>query len=83
MLSNGWDLVRRPTGGRAILHTDELTYSVIGPHPEPALAGSVLESYQRLSQALLKALHMLQVPALSECLTRSTRWQRPKRSGVL
>ena len=25
----GYGLVRRPTGGRAILHTDELTYSVI------------------------------------------------------
>ena len=24
----GWDLVRRPTGGRAILHIDELTYSI-------------------------------------------------------
>ena len=26
-----WDVVRRPTGGRAILHTDELTYAVIAP----------------------------------------------------
>jgi len=62
----GWDLVRRPTGGRAILHTDELTYAVIGPHSEPRLAGSVLESYQRLSQALLDALHRLHVPAHSQ-----------------
>jgi lipoate-protein ligase A len=64
--ARGWDLVRRPTGGRAILHTDELTYSVIGPHREARLAGSVLESYQRLSQALLEALHLLKVPARSE-----------------
>ena len=27
----GWELVRRPTGGRAILHVDELTYSVSAP----------------------------------------------------
>src|SRR5690606_14878512 len=47
----GWELVRRPTGGRAILHTDELTYSVIAPLDEPRVAGSVLESYRRLSQA--------------------------------
>ena len=26
----GWEVVRRVTGGRAILHTDELTYSVTG-----------------------------------------------------
>lgn len=62
----GWDLVRRPTGGRAILHTDELTYAVIGPSDEPRLAGSVLESYQRLSQALLEALRALGIPAVSE-----------------
>ena len=56
LMSHGWELVRRPTGGRAILHTDELTYAVIGPPDEPRLAGGVLESYQRLSQALLQAL---------------------------
>lgn len=63
--ANGWDVVRRPTGGRAILHTDELTYSVIGPQNEPLLAGGVLESYQRLSKALLAALHSLGIPAES------------------
>lgn len=59
----GWDLVRRPTGGRAILHTDELTYAVIGPLHEPRLSGSVLESYRRLSEALLAALHLSGIPA--------------------
>ena len=59
----GWDWVRRPTGGRAILHTDELTYSVIAPLAEPRVAGGVLESYQRLSKALLTALHALKIPA--------------------
>lgn len=59
----GWELVRRPTGGRAILHTDELTYAVIAPHSEPRMAGSVLESYQRVSMALLEALRRLNLPA--------------------
>jgi lipoate-protein ligase A len=58
----GWDLVRRPTGGRAILHTDELTYSVIAPVGEPRLAGGVLESYHRLAQGLLAALRSLGLP---------------------
>jgi lipoate-protein ligase A len=62
---NGWQLVRRPTGGRAILHTDELTYSVIGPQEEPRLAGGLLESYQMLSKALLRAIRSLSVPAQS------------------
>ena len=59
----GWDWVRRPTGGRAILHTDELTYSVVAPLTEPRVSGGVLESYQRLSKALLTALHSLKIPA--------------------
>lgn len=61
----GWDWVRRLTGGRAILHTDELTYSVIAPTADPRVAGGVLESYQRLSAALLAALHTLNLNAQS------------------
>ncbi len=58
-----WRLVRRPTGGRAILHTDELTYAVIGSPQDPRLAGSVIESYRRLSSAILHALSLLDIPA--------------------
>ncbi len=60
--ARGWEVVRRVTGGRAILHTDELTYSVITPTDEPRVAGSVLESYHRLAQALLLAVKFLDVP---------------------
>jgi len=59
LLDYGWTVVRRPTGGRAILHIDELTYSVIAPETEPRVSGGVLESYLRLSQALLEALKLL------------------------
>lgn len=55
----GWEVVRRPTGGRAVLHTDELTYSVIAPPGEPRVLGTVLESYHRLAQALVGALDIL------------------------
>lgn len=58
----GWDVVRRATGGRAILHTDELTYSVTGSAEEPALVGGVLESYNRIAQALLLAVKNLGLP---------------------
>ncbi len=60
--ARGWEVVRRPTGGRAVLHTDELTYSVIAPPSEPRLAGSILESYSRLAQALVEALRLLVLP---------------------
>ena len=60
---HGLGLVRRPTGGKAILHGDELTYSVIGSGNDPRLAGGVLQSYCTLSLALLKALHSLGIQA--------------------
>jgi len=60
---NGWDIVRRPTGGRAILHCDELTYSVIGSKHEKRLARDILSSYLVLSKAILSALHKLDIPA--------------------
>jgi lipoate-protein ligase A len=55
----GWDVVRRMTGGRAILHTDELTYSVTGGEDDPVLAGGILESYNRIAQALMYAVREL------------------------
>ena len=61
--AEGWDWVRRPTGGRAILHTDELTYAVAGPIDHPDLAGGVLDCYRRLSAALVRGLEHLGVQA--------------------
>jgi lipoate-protein ligase A len=55
----GWEIVRRATGGRAILHTDELTYSVTAPVDEPRVAGTILESYNRLAGALFAAVQDL------------------------
>ena len=52
----GFGLVRRPTGGRAILHTDELTYSLDAPAAHPLLAGTIVESYRRLSTGLALSL---------------------------
>ncbi len=66
LTSHGWEVVRRPTGGRAILHTDELTYSVSAPPDEPRLQGTVLESYHRLAKALIRALHALDIPVEME-----------------
>lgn len=57
--ARGWDVVRRLTGGRAILHTDELTYSVIAPMSEPRVLGGVIESYRQLSAGLVRGLELL------------------------
>ncbi len=59
---NGWDIVRRITGGRAILHTDELTYAVITSPDEPRMEGDIITSYERISKVLLAALESLALP---------------------
>lgn len=55
----GWDVVRRMTGGRAILHTDELTYSVAVPASDPVVAGDIVASYRRISAAFATGLRQL------------------------
>jgi len=59
----GIDIVRRPTGGRAVLHQYELTYSVIAPEHEEHVRGTIIESYLKISQALLAGLQALGIPA--------------------
>lgn len=54
------DVVRRPTGGRALLHNREVTYSVTAP-VVPGIA--VRESYERINSILLAALERLGVGA--------------------
>jgi lipoyl(octanoyl) transferase len=60
--ARGWEMVRRSTGGRAVLHTDEITYSVIAPLDEPRVMGTLLESYSRLASALVEACRLLGLP---------------------
>lgn len=59
----GYDLVQRPTGGRAILHADELTYAVVGTSPSPLFGATLHETYQIINRALLRFLAMLGVEA--------------------
>lgn len=71
----GW--VRRPTGGRAILHVDELTYSVVTRLDDPRAAGGVVESYRRLSRGLVAGLSLLGVPVIQ------AEYQRNENAGGL
>jgi lipoate-protein ligase A len=56
----GVAFVRRPTGGRAVLHDRELTYSVTAP---TCALGSLRESYRRINRLLRGALAGLGVDA--------------------
>lgn len=59
----GYEIVRRPTGGRAILHTDEFTYSVAAAANHPLMHGGVMDAYLRISNALIAGLRLLGVDA--------------------
>lgn len=57
--AEGLGFVRRPTGGRAVLHDQEVTYSVIVPDSYPELPQSVTASYRMLSEGLLSGFRQL------------------------
>jgi lipoate-protein ligase A len=61
--ARGYDLVRRPTGGRAILHADELTYAVVGTSPSELFGDSLHSTYMRINKALLLFLKELGLDA--------------------
>lgn len=61
--SAGLDIVRRPTGGRAILHADELTYAVVGTSPGPVFGASLHEVYLTINRVLVAFLSELGAPA--------------------
>ena len=56
----GLDVVRRPTGGRAVWHEGEVTYAVAAPI---AAFGSLRESYRRIHERLADGLQALGVAA--------------------
>lgn len=66
LAAEGVEVVRRPTGGRAVLHDRELTYAVVVGAGGP---GSMRGLYRRVNAALVRGLRSLGVPA--ECAPRS------------
>jgi len=67
----GIDIVRRITGGRAVLHRDELTYSVIARIDSDLFPNDVLGTYKVIAAGLLAGLHELGIAA--EMVSRSGR----------
>ncbi len=59
----GIDIVRRPTGGRAVLHDRELTYSLAIPDRRSLVPAGVVPAYRFISGALLDAFARLGVEA--------------------
>jgi lipoate-protein ligase A len=63
---SGIDIVRRPTGGRAVLHDQEVTYSLIVAQPTSFFPDDLLGSYKVISQAIIRGLSFLNVHAVLE-----------------
>jgi len=61
--SRGVDIVRRLTGGRAVLHAEELTYSIVVREDYPAMPSTITASYRYLSGGLLAGLKQLGLDA--------------------
>ncbi|MBW7932298.1 MAG: octanoyltransferase [Gemmatimonadaceae bacterium] len=70
IIAAGVGIVRRPTGGRALLHHREVTYSITAPLRD---AESLTASVKRFNALLLRALHHLGVPATEADTPRSLR----------
>ncbi len=85
----GFGFVRRPTGGRLVLHDNEITYAVISP-AVGRLSGNVTESYSEISKALAKGFELMDIDvdfekgnlssehqrqAANPCFTSSSRYE--------
>ena len=70
------DLVRRLTGGRAVLHWQELTYSVLCRQDDAQLGGSIETAYRRIGECLIEGLRCFGVEATLE--RASSRAARPQ-----
>ncbi len=50
------DIVKRPTGGRAVLHLGDLTYSVLGRVASPFFGSSTVEIYHAISKGVKRGI---------------------------
>lgn len=53
--ARGWEVLRRASGGAAVLHQGQLGYSIVLPAAHPIWSGDLVRSYERLSRPLLAA----------------------------
>ncbi len=87
----GVDIVRRPTGGKAVLHEQELTYAVIAGADSPLFAPDILKTYRVISNCIAKGLAEVGIRAEMEAdgrpapdgMLRSSCFSSPSRYELL
>ena len=77
---DGVDVVRRPSGGRAVLHDQEVTYSVVCRSTDRVFGGRVLESCVRIHDAVASGLEILGVHTTPRAMPADLR--RDARDGA-
>lgn len=61
---HGVDYVRRITGGGAVFHEDELTYSIVIPESHKEIPKNIMESYGRICGAIIRGLGNLGIESV-------------------
>jgi lipoate-protein ligase A len=69
----GIDLVRRPTGGAAVLHEHERTYALVGSVRGGDFPGGVVDTYRRVARAVVAGLARLGIDATAAVPVRPAR----------
>src|SRR5580704_19026673 len=70
---DGVDVVPRPSGGRAVLHDQEVTYAVVCRSSYPVFGGRVLESCSRIHEAVAAGLAILGVTTIPRAMPANVR----------
>jgi lipoate-protein ligase A len=68
----GFDIVRRVTGGRAVFHNKELTYSIVARTDDPLFPSSVHGTYKVIAAGLVAGLKNIGIDA--EMVSRANRY---------
>jgi lipoate-protein ligase A len=70
LLADGYHIVQRPTGGRAVWHGHELTYSLVAAVSNPLVSGSIIESIEKVASIITAGLKQSGVSALLNSKSR-------------
>jgi len=72
--------VRRRTGGRAVVHCSDCTYSMVFHRSNPFIGGNVIESYGKISFAFKKAFELL---GIETTIKRGTSMSKKQRNSKM